>query len=111
MESVCNSICISHKLGRPDLQLQMIPFLSFSDGDDADGDGGDDDCDDDIGDDNDGDVVMMMMMVMLMMATTSPFLFLHRCQQQAAKVAEGSVSRLFARWMISIVVAASSLSS
>ena len=98
----------------------MIPFLSFSDGDDdcddcggnvddADGDGGDDDCEDDIGDDDDGDVVMMM--VMLMMATTSPFLFLHRCQQQAAKVAEGSVSHLFARWMISIVVAASSLSS
>ena len=95
----------------------MIPFLSFSDGDDdcddcygnvddADGDGGDD-----IGDDNDGDVVMMMMMVMLMMATTSPFLSLHRCQQQAAKVAEGSVSRLFARWMISIVVTTSSLSS
>ena len=83
----------------------MIPFLSFSDGDD--------DCDDCYGnvDDADGDVVMMMMMVMLMMATTSPFLFLHRCQQQAAKVAEGSVSRLFARWMISIVVAASSLSS
>ena len=61
---------------------------------------------DDLGNENDGDVVMM-----LMMATTSPFLFLHRCQQQAAKVAEGSVSRLFARWMISIVVAASSLSS
>ena len=98
----------------------MIPFLSFSDDDDdcddcggnvddADGDGGDDDCEDDIGDDVDGDVVMMM--VMLMMATTSPFLFLHRCQQQAAKVAEVSVSRLFARWMISIVVTASSLSS
>ena len=64
---------------------------------------------DDIGDDDDEDVVMMM--VMLMMATTSPFLFLHRCQQQAAKVAEGSVSRLFARWMISIVVTTSSLSS
>ena len=61
---------------------------------------------DDIGDDDDGDVVMMM--VMLMMATTSPFLSLHRCQQQAAKVAEGSVSRLFARW---IVVTTSSLSS
>ena len=42
---------------------------------------------------------------MMMMTTTSPFLSpAHQCQQQAAQVAEGSVSRLFARCIIVIII-------